>query len=99
MIGSLLRRSRIAPRLLARWGSRCCASTMGAGKSGLIVLTRTESAVTPPADDPTTTSSRASELVLSLTFWLLVLFVGDFLAGTGSKSFQRPQKADSGRAR
>src|SRR5436305_14173183 len=70
IIGSFDCRSRIAPRWLARCGSRCWASTIGAGKSGRKVLTRTDNADTPPADDPTTTKSsgRSGCLVCDFDF-------------------------------
>src|SRR5579883_3039413 len=53
--GSVLRRERISPRWLGRVGSRCCAMTMGAGKSLGRVETTEESASMPPAEEPITT--------------------------------------------
>jgi hypothetical protein len=52
-------------RLLGREGSRCWASTIGAGKSLGKVLTRIERASTPPADEPTTTRTFSRASVLS----------------------------------
>src|SRR5262249_7094303 len=61
--GSVLRRDRISCRWLGRVGSRCCAITMGAGKSLGRVATSVESASIPPADEPTTTRCENGELV------------------------------------
>src|SRR5215213_7894002 len=52
----MLRLERISPRWLCRRGSRCWATTIGAGKSLGSVATKVSSASTPPADEPTTTS-------------------------------------------
>src|SRR5436309_10722908 len=46
-----VRLCKIVSRLLGRLGSRCCASTMGAGKSADKVLTKIERASIPPAEE------------------------------------------------
>src|SRR5204862_8276399 len=49
-------------------GSRCCASTTGAGKSPGREPTRMESASIPPAEEPITTSGRESSCLSSCVF-------------------------------
>src|SRR5438105_2231648 len=62
-----VRRWRIPSRLLGRLGSRCWASTIGAGKSAGKVLTKIERASTPPAEEPTTTRSPVPEDTFSMS--------------------------------
>src|SRR5437660_7579195 len=62
-----VRRWRIPSRLLGRLGSRCWASTIGAGKSAGKVLTKIERASTPPAEEPTTTRSPVPEVTFSMS--------------------------------
>src|SRR5204863_9563510 len=60
-----VRLCKIVSRLLGRLGSRCCASTMGAGKSVDKVLTKIERASIPPAEEPTTTRSPLLDVTFS----------------------------------
>src|SRR5437764_6825313 len=67
--GNGVRLRRMLSRLLGRLGSRCWARTIGAGKSAGRLLTSTESASTPPAEEPTTTRSpRLTSMFLVSSF-------------------------------
>ena len=56
LTGSVAWRARISPRWLGCRGSRCCAITIGAPKSGGRLATTRVRASIPPAEEPMTTS-------------------------------------------
>ncbi len=65
LTGSLVLRERISSRWLSRSGSRCWATTIGAGKSTGRFENSCESASMPPADEPTTTRCENESVPLS----------------------------------